>query len=146
MKVLSENLNSLEKVIGIGSDPGFKAGMLDEEWLPVVGRNGWIVVSADTRIWRRSVLREVLFRAGVRAFFFTENNTRGETKAEILRKALPEMRVLVRDHAPPFVASLTAEGHAHLIFDKGRHKRVLQKQEAAHKRKGKLRKGKRKKH
>jgi hypothetical protein len=87
------------------------------------------------------VLREVLIQHGVRGFFFTENNLRGEIRAELLRKALPEMRAIVREHAPPFVASLTTEGHAHVIFDRAKHKQVLRKQKAANKKFKTKRKG-----
>jgi hypothetical protein len=138
LKVLSENLTSEEQVIR-HRDAGFSAGELDENWLPIVGRNGWILISADSRLWRRSILREVLFKAGVRAFIFTENNLRGETRAEIVRKALPEMRSTVRDTPPPFICSLTVEGHSRIQFDKALHKTVLKKEKASHKRKKKSR-------
>jgi PIN like domain len=130
LKVLAQDLDPAEKVIRAGVDADFPCGMLDENWLPIVGLNGWIVVSADTRIWRRSVLREVLFRHGVRGFFFTENNLRGELRAAILRSALPEMRRIVRETPPPFVASLTVEGHAHVIFDNAKHRRAMRKEMA----------------
>ena len=128
MKVLEEDLDPAEKVIRAGVDAGFPCGMLDEHWLPIVGQNGWIVISADVRIWRRSVLREVLFQHGVRGFFFTENNLRGEVRAAILRSALPEMRAIVRDNAPPFVASLTTQGHAHILFDRAGHRRAMRQE------------------
>lgn len=130
LEVLDKELDTSEKIIRAGVDAGFPAGMLDEDWLPVVGRNGWIVISADARIWRRSVLRDVLFKHGVRGFFFTENNLRGELRAAILRDALPEMRAIVRDTPPPFVASLTIEGHAHVIFDRTKHRMAMRKEKA----------------
>jgi len=129
--VLGDELQPKEQVIGIGTSHDFPSGMLDEQWLPIVGQNGWIVVSADARIWRRTVLRELLFQYGVRAFFFTENNSRGETKAQILKGALPEMRKLVAENDPPFVGSITTVGHAHIIFDRQRHRRVTRNQKAA---------------
>jgi hypothetical protein len=147
LKVLSENMRSDEKVIR-HRDAGFTAGELDENWLPTAGRSGWIVISTDTRLWRRSVLREVLFRSGVRAFIFTENNLRGETRAQILAKALPKMREMVRDNPPPFVASLTTEGNVHVQFDDALHKRVLKREQRSHRRamkkKAKLRTARRK--
>ena len=121
--MLEESLQQSERFIRY-HEAGFTSGMPDEDWLPTVGRNGWLLISADTRLWRRSVQREVLFKWGVRAFIFSENNLRGETRAEILRKALPDMRKLVRETPPPFVASLTVEGHAHLTYDSAKHKRV----------------------
>jgi hypothetical protein len=130
LQVLAEDLDPKEKVIRAGVDIGFPSGMLDENWLPIVGRNGWIVVSTDSRIWRRSVLREVLFRHGVRGFFFTENNLRGEVRAAMLRSALPEMRDIVLNNPPPFAASLTVEGHAHVVYDMAKHLLSMRKEKA----------------
>jgi hypothetical protein len=137
LKVLSEDLRPDEKTVR-HKDAGFIAGELDENWLPTVGKNGWILISADSRLWRRAVLRQVLFNAGVRAFIFTENTLRGETRAEIVRKALPEMRDLVRDNPPPFVASLTVEGHSRIQFDNEFHKAVLKREKASQKRRAKI--------
>ena len=111
----------------------FDHGTLDEVWLPKVGRNGWIVISADKRIWRRSVQRQALFNAGVRAFIFTENNLRGETRAKILKLALPEMRQIVKENPPPFIASLTVEGHAHIQFTLASHKEVVRNEKRSEK-------------
>jgi len=90
------------------------------------------------------VLRQVLFQAGVRAFIFTENNLRGETRAEILRKALPEMRTLVRENQPPFVASLTVDGHAHILYDSDFHEEILRKEKKSHRNKSKKKRRKKK--
>lgn len=136
LRVFAERLTSGEQVIK-HRDAGFKLGELDENWLPVVGRNGWILISADARIWRRSILRTVLFNAGVRGFFFVENTLRGETRAQIIDKALPEMRELVRTVPPPFVASITTEGHAHIRYTPELHKRVLKNEAKSKKRKAK---------
>jgi hypothetical protein len=138
LEVLTKNLRNDEQVIK-HRDAGFMAGEFDENWLPIAGRNGWIVISADARLWRRSILREVLFRAGVRAFIFTENNLRGETRAQILAKALPRMRELVRDNQPPFVASLTVEGNSYIRFDDMLHKKVLKREQRSHKKKARKR-------
>jgi hypothetical protein len=127
LKVLSECLTHGEQVIR-HSAAGFKPGTDDEDWLPVVGKNGWILLSSDSKIWKRSVQRDVVFRHGVRGFFFTENRMRGETKAEIVRKALPQMRALVRDTPPPFVASLTQDGNAHIVHTIETHKTALTKE------------------
>lgn len=126
LKVLAEHLQGSEKFIPFESV--FPSGTLDEEWLPQVGKNAWILISADSRLWRRSVLRQALFQAGVRAFIFTENVLRGETRGEILRKALPEMRTLVRENSPPFVGSLTIDGHAHILYDSDFHREIVRRE------------------
>lgn len=138
LKVLSENLCTGEKFIRFEEE--FPSGTEDECWIPTIGRNGWILLSADSHLWRRSVLRESLFRHGVRAFIFTENYLRGEARAEVLRKALPEMREVVKDNPPPFVASLTIEGHARIQFDHAFHRKVTRREKTSLRRKRKRKK------
>jgi hypothetical protein len=135
LKVLADDIHSTERVIRF--EECFESGTDDEAWIPEVGKNGWILISADARLWRRSLLRQAIFQHGVRAFIFTENTLRGETRALILRKALPEMRQIVRETPPPFIASLTVEGHANVLYDKDFHERVLRREQASWIRKSK---------
>jgi hypothetical protein len=55
-----------------------KRGALDEDWLPVVGSNGWVVLMRDKRIRYRRPERERLMQHGVKAFCLTAsgNQTR----------------------------------------------------------------------
>jgi hypothetical protein len=121
----------------------FKTGELDEVWLPTVGKNGWILVTTDIRLWRRMLLRDALFKAGVRAFIFSENSIRGEARAESLRKALPEMRALVRENPPPFIGTITVDGHAHIQYDLVKHRAVMRREKASLQRKQRRSKKKR---
>lgn len=125
-----------ERVVRAAVDDGFPAGMPDEEWLPVVGRNGWIVISSDTKI-KRPLQRDLWFLYGVRGFLFTENRLRGETRAIILRAAFPQMRVLVRETEPPFLGCITVEGYAKIELDLADHKQVRRNEKKAEKRKTK---------
>ena len=52
----------------------FEIGALDVEWLPEVGRRGWIVITKDKRISRNTLEVEALRNAGVGAFIFSSDN------------------------------------------------------------------------
>jgi hypothetical protein len=80
---------------------------------------------------QRVAVGVAVFDAGVRAFIFTENTLRGEMRAEILRRALPQMRNLVRDNPPPFIATLTVDGNTHIHFDLRFHKQVLRREKSS---------------
>lgn len=56
----------------------FARGTPDEDWLPVVGSNGWTVLMRDKRIRYRRPERERLIEHGVKAFCLTAsgNQTR----------------------------------------------------------------------
>jgi len=45
-------------------DDHFKQDAFDEEWLPIVGRRGWAVITSDDRIRYRAVEREAATSAG----------------------------------------------------------------------------------
>ncbi len=51
---------------------------MDEDWLPVVGANGWVVLMRDKRIRYRRPERERLMQYGAKAFCLTAsgNQTR----------------------------------------------------------------------
>jgi len=67
----------------------FSQGTQDAEWLPVVGRRGWIVLTKDTRIRYRPNEKQALLAAGVRAFAFTSGSLSGAEMSDAIVKALP---------------------------------------------------------
>ncbi|MEW6366259.1 MAG: DUF5615 family PIN-like protein [Acidobacteriota bacterium] len=88
----------------------FAAGALDEEWLAEAGRSGWVVLSKDTRIQYRELERRALERAMVRAFILVSANLTGPQMAEVIKRALPGMILLIRGRRPPFIARVYRNG------------------------------------
>lgn len=91
-------------------------GAKDQQWLPVVGREGLIVLTRDKRIRRRPLERQALLDHGVRACFQT---TGGQLSLfEQLRVWLRwwiEIEKLVDEHPGPWLASVSRAGVT--IFD-----------------------------
>ncbi len=58
-------------------------GTNDEDWLPIVGQNGWGVLMRDKRIRYRQPERQQLLDHGVRAFCLTGSGN--QSKWEMLR-------------------------------------------------------------
>ena len=54
-------------------DSCFAAGIQDLIWLRVVGRNGWVVLTKDSRIRYRRNEMEALLSSGVRSFVLVTN-------------------------------------------------------------------------
>src|SRR5450759_5020528 len=52
-------------------DDEFEQGTPDQEWLPVVGARGWVVLTKDSRLRFRPLEKEALIAANVRVFVFT---------------------------------------------------------------------------
>src|SRR3989304_5567341 len=87
-------------------DAHFPPDAKDVEWLPTVGARGWVVLTKDDRIRYRTLERNALMRAGVRAFVITATDLRGEEMAAIFIQALPTIKRFIKKNAPPFIAKV----------------------------------------
>ena len=96
----------------------FSRGTPDEEWLPEVGRNKWLLLTADKRIRYNFLEKAALDQNSVGEFVFTSGNMSGEEMAQAVERALPKMWRFVRKYLPPFVASITRSGDVHLRWSK----------------------------
>jgi hypothetical protein len=96
----------------------FARGVRDEEWLPLVGKNGWVLLTTDKQLRYNLLERRALQRNAVREFVFASGNISGAEMAEALALAIPKMRKLCRRIHPPFVAAITRGGEVHLRWPK----------------------------
>ncbi|MBM4061596.1 MAG: hypothetical protein FJ265_10955 [Planctomycetes bacterium] len=106
----------------------FPSGTKDEVWLPTVGANEWAVLTKDKWIRKRDVERRALEDAKVAAFVLTAGNLNGSEMAAAFVKAHRRIRKTLRDHEPPFIASVTANGDVSMLTDpprRGGKKQVL---------------------
>ncbi len=87
--------------------------------MPLVGSNGWVLLTTDKRIRYNLLEKRALQRHAVREFVFTSGNMSGQEMAAALETALPKMRRLCHKFDPPFVASITRIGEVHLRWPKG---------------------------
>ena len=91
-------------------DDLFAQDARDQDWLPEVGKQGWIVLTKDSHIKHRLVERTALLESGVRAFVLVSGNVTGPEMAAIFVKALPRMKRFAAKHAPPFIAKIHRDG------------------------------------
>jgi hypothetical protein len=96
----------------------FARGTSDETWLPLVGTNGWVLLTADKRIRYNFLERRALEKNAVREFVFASGNLSGKEMAAALEVALPKMQGIFRRFQPPFVAAITRTGEVHLRWPK----------------------------
>lgn len=88
----------------------FGEGAQDIDWLPEVGRRGWIVLTKDQRIRRRPVERDAFVDARVRGFFLAARALRGPEVAELFATFLPRMLQVVAQYRAPFIAIVRRDG------------------------------------
>lgn len=92
----------------------FPAGTPDEVWLPVVGKNGWVLLTTDARIRYRANEKRAEKENGVRMFYFSTNQLSGRQMATALEKALPRILRIYSGQKPPYCAAITRSGEVHL--------------------------------
>lgn len=95
----------------------FQAGVLDTEWLPVVGKEGWAVLTADKRIRFNQLEVSQVIRHGVRQFVFSSGNLNGAMMGDILKIAMPRMQEIFYVQEAPFIAGITQSGNVEVRFD-----------------------------
>jgi hypothetical protein len=96
----------------------FPRGTPDKVWLPFVGKNGWIVLTADKCIRYNFLEKRALEDSSVREFVFASGNISGQEMATVVEIALEKMRRMCRKLVPPFVATITRKGEVHLRWPK----------------------------
>jgi hypothetical protein len=114
-KQVANALRLASAVVEIHNDH-FPPGADDEEWLPEVGRRGWIVLTKDDRIRYRTPERIALMKARVALFALASGNLRGEEMAQAFVKALPRMHRFLAKYHPPFIARVTRSGAVSMVL------------------------------
>ena len=113
-KVIAQALRQQELNVELLKEH-FAIDARDEDWLPDVGQRGWLILTKDDRIRRRSVEREALMQSGARAFILPSGNMSGDEMASAIVKALPEIRRFVASTPSPFIARISKAGTVRLL-------------------------------
>jgi PIN like domain len=92
----------------------FPRGTPDEDWLPLVGENGWLLLTTDKRIRHRANERQAVIRHRVRMFYFSKNDISGAQMGAALQRAIPEIKRICAKNEPPFFAAITRKGEVYL--------------------------------
>jgi hypothetical protein len=94
----------------VGNSRRFKTSTPDEVWLPVAGKEGWLVFSCNRAILTSEAQREIFIREKVGAIFLT---TGQERKLEILKLVLRKwewLEEIDRDVQRPFAFEMPISG------------------------------------
>jgi hypothetical protein len=96
-------------------DDHFPIDAKDVDWLPEVGRRGWVVLSKDLSIRTNEPERRALLEANVRAFLFSQQEVPGHVMAEAFVKAVRRMVNICNSHAAPVVARVNPSGKVEVL-------------------------------
>jgi hypothetical protein len=93
------------------------SGSADEDFLPKVGKRGWILITSDSRQRYRQREQYEIMKNGVRQFVLPSNMS-AYNKAALLGKCKNQIREYCRTHEPPFSASIDSTGKINPLMDK----------------------------
>lgn len=91
----------------------FGRGAKDEDWLPIVGKEGEFVVTQDRRIQSTPALRDLYLRHKVGLFFIKAPSKKGYLYWEMLSHIIhrwPDIKEYAKKHPRPFAVSCTKTG------------------------------------
>ncbi len=108
-RIVAEALRAHGLIVHVHSDY-FAPDAPDQEWLTAVGNYGWIVLTKDRMIQRRSVEREALIRANIRAFVLVAKDTNGPENAQIFIRAHAAMMKYIEQYPAPFIVRVYRDG------------------------------------
>jgi len=91
----------------------FAQGAPDTDWLPEVGRRGWILLTIDARLRYNPLEQKSILKNNVAAFVFTGGATHADKAAAFLR-ARGRIRRLLSRTIPPFIAKIYNAGSVEL--------------------------------
>lgn len=115
MRHVSQVLREAGHVAHVQGPATFGTGTPDTEWLPEVGRRGWVLITKDKNIRKREIELRALQESGVRAFVLTAGGLTGEEQGRVIREAMPGILRLLRRKSSSFVARITANSNVELI-------------------------------
>jgi hypothetical protein len=92
----------------------FPPAALDEDWLPIVGQRGWVVLTKDERIRYRAAEKRAIAQNGIRAFFLVPRGLTGPENGAVFVRALRRMERFCIGNSPPFIAKVFRNGTVRL--------------------------------
>ena len=91
-------------------DDHFPQNAEDENWLPDVGERGWVVLTKDKSIAKRTSERLAVASANIRMFVLATQDLPGQDMVEVFLKAFMKMQAFAREHPSPFIAKVYKSG------------------------------------
>ena len=81
----------------------FDADAPDIDWLPVVAKRGWVILTKDQYNWLE---RQAIRNANGRAFLLVQGSLPGDEQVSIICKAVPNILQILDTTSAPFVAKI----------------------------------------
>ncbi|MPZ49680.1 MAG: hypothetical protein GEU75_10365 [Dehalococcoidia bacterium] len=94
----------------VGPSRRIKKGTLDHDWLPIVGEEGWLVISANKAILQNDVQRDLWIANNVGGVFLTTGRIRSVNLLALILRKLTWLERLAATERRPFAYMLSPAG------------------------------------
>lgn len=84
----------------------FTRGTKDEDWLPIIGKRGWILLTQDKGIRRRRVEILAIRENNVCAFVVAAKGLQGKEIGELIAGSITKIERILKKNHPPIVATI----------------------------------------
>jgi predicted nuclease of predicted toxin-antitoxin system len=84
----------------------FKPDSPDTEWLPIVSKKGWIVLTKDENIGRRNIEIKSFAHCQGRVFVLVARNLNTEKIINIFTNTMPKIDQFTQNNQAPFIAKI----------------------------------------
>jgi PIN like domain len=108
-KLIVETLRGAGLTVEIHDDH-FSKNAPDVDWIPEIGKRGWVTLTKDARIGKNRIERLAVADARVRMFTLASQSLSGSDMADIFLKAIPEMEKFINKNPAPFIAKVYQGG------------------------------------
>ena len=98
-------------------DNHFSEDTQDVDWLPEIGKRGWVVLTKDAKISKNYLERIAVTNAGIFMFILASQNLSGKQMADIFLGAVTKMQEFVRTYPAPFIAKVYRDGRVEMWKD-----------------------------
>jgi hypothetical protein len=105
---IKEHLEAMGLDVVLHADR-FGPGTEDLEWIPVVAREGWIVLTRDRAIKRRKLERQAVIEGPLKYFSIGSSNSALPTHVKVVGNHLVSIRALAQFMPAPFIATMTRQ-------------------------------------
>ena len=108
-RILADALRSNGEHVEVHDDH-FDQSAKDVDWLPVISKKGWIVLTKDEALARNAPERLAIKQSNARIFLLAHGSASGPVMVEAFTKALASMKAFAESHDGPFIAKVYKDG------------------------------------
>jgi predicted nuclease of predicted toxin-antitoxin system len=89
----------------------------DHEWLPVVSKKNWIVITKDKSIRYNPLEKLAVTGAKARMFVLIGKDMSGKDMADMILASVPAIRRVLKNNSRPFIAKIYRDGRVTVWLD-----------------------------